>query len=126
MRALAATDRTRVAIRKADALPTVIPGGKMRKGALPTKAGGGSSLIIAKVLSRSSARTYSVDLFSRWEADYTVSNTYRTAEAQVMKTPGLDDTATADQLAAGRILLVTVSDVGGTAVYVPSYPVGLL
>lgn len=125
MKALAATDRTVQAIRKADALPTVIPGGKMRKGAYPG-GGSGSPLLIAKVLSRSAARTYSVDIFSRWESDYTVSNTYRTAAAQVMKTPGLNDTETADQLSANTILLVTVSNVGGTAVYVPSYPVGLL
>ena len=43
MRPLAATDRTIGAIRKADALPLVVPGGKMRKGAYPQSPGGGET-----------------------------------------------------------------------------------
>lgn len=125
MRAIAATKRTISAIRKADALPTMVPGGKMRKGAYPG-FGAGSPLYIAKVTARTGARTYTIDLFSRWEADWTLSNTYRTATGKTMQTPGLNDTATADQLAVGTPLLVTTTNIAGTTYYVPSYPVGLL
>lgn len=88
-------------------------------------AGGGDTILIAKVTSRTGARTYLVDTFSRWESDYSLSNTYRTATSQTMKTPCLDDSETADQLAAGTILHVRTASVNGTDVLVPVERVGL-
>ena len=127
MRAIGATPRVTTAIRKADALPTLLPGGKFRKGAVPTaEVDAGSSLAIAKVTARTAARTYTIDLYSRWESDWSVSNTYRTVTGTTMQTPGLDDAAAADQLAVGTILLVTQANIAGTTVYVPSEHIGLV
>jgi hypothetical protein len=85
----------------------------------------GSSLSIAKVVSRTGARAYTVDIFSRLEADWSVSATYLTESGETMQTPGLDDTAVADRLAVGTILLVTQANIAGTTVYVPSEHIGL-
>jgi hypothetical protein len=104
-----------------------IPGGSffstLRRGG--GGAGGGDVIQIAKVTSRTGARTYLVDLFSRWESDFSLSNTYRTATDQTMMTPCLDDSATADQLAAGTQFQVRMANIGGTAVFVPIARVGL-
>jgi hypothetical protein len=85
----------------------------------------GSSLSIAKVVSRTGSRAYTVDIFSRWESNWSVSNTYRTETGAVMQTPTLDDTATADRLVVGTILLVTQANIAGTTVYVPAEHIGL-
>ena len=104
-----------------------VPGGSffsaLRRGG--GAAGGGDTILIAKVTSRTGARTYLVDTCSRWESDYSLSNTYRTATDQAMKTPCLDDSASADQLAAGTILQVRTASVAGTEVLVPVERVGL-
>ena len=104
-----------------------IPGGSffstLRRGG--GAAGGGDTILIAKVTSRTGARTYLVDTFSRWESDYSLSNTYRTATDQTMQTPCLDDSAAADQLAAGTILQVRTASVAGTDALVPVERVGL-
>jgi hypothetical protein len=103
------------------------PGGSffsaLRRGG--SGAGGGDVIQIAKITSRTGARTYLVDIFSRWESDYSLSNDYRIATGETMKTPCLDDSAAADQLAAGTILQVRTANINGTAVWVPIERVGL-
>ncbi len=125
-RAIAATPRAMDAIRKADGLPTVIPGGKMRHGAYPANSAAGSALVIAKTTARTATGSYTINLYSRWEADFTVSGAFMTVSGAAMKTPGLNDALAADRLATGSTLLVTPADVAGTIYWVPSYPVGLL
>jgi hypothetical protein len=60
MKALIATPRTVSAIRKADRLPTVVPGGKMRKGSLSVS--GDNGCYPARVLSKDGT-TYLCDLY---------------------------------------------------------------
>lgn len=116
-------DQSTIIVRKT-------PGGiylsALRRGGGSGGGGGGASIAIAKTTARTAAKTYTVDIYSRYEADGTVNTTYRTVTGDTMKTPGLNDAATADQLATGTILPVTLADVAGTECWVPSYPVGLL
>ena len=58
-------------------------------------------------------------------ADYENLIGYPTETAVEMRTPTLDDTAIADQLAVGTILLVTTASIGGTTYYVPADRIGL-
>lgn len=64
VKALAATQRTISAIRKADALPTLLPGGRMRKGAYPS-SGGGTTVYWAKVTGVTDANNYTVSIYDR-------------------------------------------------------------
>jgi len=80
MKALAANSRTVSAIRKADALPTVIPGGRMRKGNVQTP--GGSStysgpFAVAKLTDTSvEVLGYSVADSQYWN-NYIINGLYR-------------------------------------------------
>jgi len=62
--AIMATPRTVAAIRKADALPVVVGGGRMRKGAYPS-TGGGTTVYWAKVTAVTDANNYTVDIYDR-------------------------------------------------------------
>lgn len=97
----------------------------LRRGHRPRSSAGGAAVYIVKTTGRTGARAYTVDVFSRFESDFSVSNDYRTATAQVMNTPMLNDTAAADQLANGTIFLAVKLSVGGTVVYIPTERVGL-
>lgn len=70
------------------------------------KGGGGGIIRIAEVQSRSEAKTYVVDIYSGWGSDYTLPASKLLFEDVTMKTPNMDDTEVADQLAAGSIMLV--------------------
>jgi len=61
MRAVKATDRTLAALRKADRLPTNIPGGKMRKGMYPGGFGGAGVTAYNGMFAVLDITDYSVD-----------------------------------------------------------------
>lgn len=103
---------------------SILPGALHREAG--GTGGGGAEIAIAKITARTAAKTYTVDIYSRYESDGTLNTTYRTATGDTMFTPGLNDTATADRLATGTILPVTKADVAGTQYWIPTYPVGLL
>jgi len=124
MRAVKATDRTMAALRKADRLPTNIPGGKMRKGMYPGGFGGGAAgaeIYIARTTARTAAKTYTVDIYTGYTATGTLVVADRIATGAVMITPNLDDTEAVDQLPNGTNLAVTVRTFANPA-YDPEDP----
>ena len=135
VKALAATPRTISAIRKADALPMVRPGGKMGKGAYPGGFGGGTgtTIYIARTTARADAKTYTVDIYTGYTQTGTLVVADRIATEQTMITPNLNDTATVDQLPTSTDLAVVsrtfAAEVEGDPAIVRYYPlehVGLI
>jgi len=62
---------------------------------------GGDGVFFAKTTARAGARTYTVDVYSGFAADFSLPTAKRVEQDATMICPFLNDTATADQLAVG-------------------------
>ena len=122
MKAIAATQRTVLAIRKADALPNLLPGGKMRKGAYPGGTAG-TSTYFASIVS-GSGLSYVADIYAGFASDMTFTAIDKYAENATVKVPAgaLDDSFS---LTAGQVYPVAQYDVNGTSTWVITEHAGI-
>jgi len=123
MKALAATPNTILAVRKAHALPNLLPGGHMRKGAYPGGGGAGTSTYFASIVS-GSGLTYVADIYAGFASDMTFTAIDKYEENATVKVPdgALDDSFS---LTAGQVYPVAKYDVNGTSTWVITEHVGI-
>jgi len=92
-------------------------------------ASGGATVRIANVTAWLASRTYTVDIYTKWQPGFTLSTADRIAEGATMKTPTLNDAAVADRITVGtkfHVVEIPFAEEGGDVSYwVPFERVGL-